>query len=82
MKEQRLSQTIDPILMPLLQTRDDGEAQRLLEALVADHIVPVSKEIIYHKLQSHTGGHNHPDSEDVQNNVVLKLLQPTRFDRA
>jgi hypothetical protein len=74
MKEQRLSQTLDPILIPLFQTRDEAESQCLLERLVADHIVPISQEIIDHKLRMHSVGENHSDSEDVQSNVVMKLL--------
>jgi RNA polymerase sigma factor (sigma-70 family) len=74
MKEQRLNQTVDSILIPLLQTRDESESQGLLEHLIADHILPVSKEIIFHKLRAHITGQNQQDSEDVQNNVVLKLL--------
>jgi RNA polymerase sigma factor (sigma-70 family) len=78
MKEQSLNQTVDSILLPLLQTRDEAESQRLLEHLIADHILPVSKEIIYHKLRPHTDGQKQQDSEDVQNNVVLKLLSTLR----
>ena len=78
MKEQGLTQTIDSILVPLLQTRDEAESQRLLEQLIADHILPVSKEIIDHKLRAHSAGRDQQDSEDVQNNVVLKLLSILR----
>jgi RNA polymerase sigma factor (sigma-70 family) len=78
MKEQRLNQTVDSLLVPLLRTRDEAESQRLLEHLVADHILPVSKEIIYHKLGAHFSGRDQQDSEDVQNNVVLKLLSTLR----
>ena len=78
MKEPRLNQTVDSILIPLLQTRDEAESQCLLEHLIAEHILPVSKEIIYHKLRAHTAGQNQQDSEDVQNNVVLKLLSTLR----
>jgi RNA polymerase sigma factor (sigma-70 family) len=78
MKEQRLNQTVDSILIPFLQARDEAESQRLLGHLIAEHILPVSKEIIYHKLRTHTAGQNQQDSEDVQNNVVLKLLSTLR----
>src|SRR5689334_16129900 len=78
MKEQRSDQTVDTILVPLFETRDEAESQRLLEHLLADHILPVSKEIIHHKLRAHTAGRDQQDSEDVQNNVVLKLLSTLR----
>ena len=78
MKEQRLNKTVDSLLAPLLVTRDETESQRLLDHLIADHILPVSKEIIYHKLGAHFSGHDLQDSEDVQNNVVLKLLSTLR----
>ena len=78
MKEQSLNQTVDAILIPLLQTRDEAEMQRLLEHLIAAHILPVSKEIIYHKLRGHGAGPDQQDSEDVQNNVVVKLLSILR----
>src|SRR5215211_7922377 len=78
MKEQRLNQTVDSILIPLFETRDEAESQRLLEQLIADLILPVSKEIIYHKLRTHTGRQNQQDSKDVQNNVILKLLSTLR----
>jgi len=78
MKEQRLNHTVDSLLVPLLQTRDEAESQRLLEHLISDHVLPLSKEIIYHKLGAHVAGHDQQDSEDVQNNVVLKLLSVLR----
>lgn len=78
MKEQRLNHTVDSVLVPLMRARDEAESQRLLEHLVADHILPVSKEIIYHKLRTHSGGQNQQDSEDLQNNIVLKLLSTLR----
>jgi len=65
---------MDAVLLPLLQARDENESQRLLEHLVAAHVLPVSKEIIYHKLRTHSGGQNQQDGEDLQNNIVLKLL--------
>lgn len=78
MKEERLSQPVDSILIPLLRARDEAESQRLLEHLIADHILPVSKEIIDHKLRARAAGQHQQDSEDVQNNVVLKLLSTLR----
>jgi hypothetical protein len=78
MNEQSLNQTVDAILIPLLQTRDEAESERLLEHLIADHILPVSQEIIQHKLRAHSGGQDGQDSDDVQNNVVLNLLSTLR----
>lgn len=78
MKEQRLNQTVDSLLAPLMLTRDETESQRLLEHLIANHVLPVSKEIIYHKLGAHFSGRDVQDSDDVQNNVVLKLLSALR----
>jgi RNA polymerase sigma factor (sigma-70 family) len=74
MKEQLSHQSVDPILLPILQTEDEVESQHLLENLVASHINPIIKEIIHHKLRLHTGGGNQQDGEDVQGNAVLKLL--------
>jgi RNA polymerase sigma factor (sigma-70 family) len=78
MKEQLSHQSVDPILLPILQTEDEVESQQVLEKLVSSHINPIIKEIIHHKLRLHTGGGNQQDGEDVQGNTVLKLLSCLR----
>ncbi len=78
MKEERSNQPVDSLLIPFLQARDEAESQQVLEQLLANHILPVSKEIIYHKLRARTLGQDEQDSDDVQNNVVLKLLSMLR----
>jgi RNA polymerase sigma factor (sigma-70 family) len=78
MKEERFSQTVDAILLPLLRAQDEAESQRVLEHLIADHILPVSQEIIAHKLRGRAAWQDQQDSQDVQNNVVLNLLSTLR----
>lgn len=73
---------IDELLRPFLLAGDEREETATLATLFAEHIAPVVRHILSHKLQFYTRYGvrqvNHPDVEEVYNDVQMHLLRRLR----
>ncbi|MCI0390421.1 MAG: hypothetical protein MOB07_16850 [Acidobacteria bacterium] len=86
MKKQVATQTIDLLLLPLMQTSDESELQNVCSRLVSEHAEPIIKKIINYKLQVY-GSHTSvvslgQDAEDISSEVLVELLTRLRDFKA
>ena len=72
------SQT-DPLLLPFLRATDEREEEIILASLIAEHVEPLVKQIIKHKLQFYVGSSaGDVGIEDVFFETRLNLLKRLR----
>ena len=65
----------DEILHPFLMARHSGQSQLELMNLLYEHAEPRMRGIIYYRLRSHFGDHEHlPDLEDLCSEAKTRLL--------
>lgn len=73
---------IDSLLLPFLMTTDEKEEEIILASLISEHVEPIVKQILRHKLQFYYGRSDgkikNPDAEEVLNEVQLHLLKRLR----
>lgn len=78
------SQRIDPLLSPFLEATEEAEGEPLMR-LFAEHLNPVIKRALFHKLRPHErrterlGGQ---DMEEIHHEVQLNLLKRLRAMKA
>jgi RNA polymerase sigma factor (sigma-70 family) len=86
MKRQVAAQTIDPLLLPLMQTSGESELQNVCSQLISEHAEPIIKKIVSYKLHvygSHTATVSlGQDAEDICGEVLVELLARLRDFKA
>jgi RNA polymerase sigma factor (sigma-70 family) len=72
----------DTLLLPFLLATDEKEEELVLSRLINEHVEPIVKQILRHKLQFYFDPRErktrHPDVEEVFNEVQLHLLKRLR----
>src|SRR5437667_11085637 len=80
------SRELDVLLQAFLREPVEAESNRLLERLLCEHAQPLVKQIIRARLHLYPRYANDPrelqDSEDLSNEVTLKLLKRLRECKA
>jgi RNA polymerase sigma factor (sigma-70 family) len=73
---------IDSLLLPFLLATDEREEEIILAGLISEHVEPIVKQILRHKLQFYyrrdDGRIRNPDAEEVFNEIQLHLLKRLR----
>jgi hypothetical protein len=71
---------LDPCLRPLVDAADDGGAEQVLDALLAERVRPWVLEVIGYKLSSRAGGgqREQSDVQDICSEVCVRVLQRLR----
>jgi RNA polymerase sigma factor (sigma-70 family) len=76
---------VDEVLLPLLRVSNDSELQGVLAQIVSEHVTPVIRNIISHKLRlsKHAAkGSGDSDAEDIYHDVLVQLLSRLKDFRA
>ncbi|HEV7396689.1 MAG TPA: hypothetical protein VGN86_09295 [Pyrinomonadaceae bacterium] len=78
-KSQTETSPIDVLLQPFLEANTPEEEEERLTHLINEHINPLVKQILRHKLQIYVNhrkeNYRNPDLEEVQQEVQLQLLK-------
>ncbi|HWT01421.1 MAG TPA: hypothetical protein VN256_14325 [Pyrinomonadaceae bacterium] len=76
----------DELLHPFLLACDEGGEEAALAALFAEHVAPLARRILGHKLQFYARrggrGFDYPEVEDVYQDVYTRLLRRLRALKA
>jgi RNA polymerase sigma factor (sigma-70 family) len=67
----------DSVLRALIEATNELEEKRLRDELLLEHAAPVIRQTLRHRLRLHGGSSNHPsaDTEDLFNDVVVRLIE-------
>jgi DNA-directed RNA polymerase specialized sigma24 family protein len=78
MNEVYTEASIDPILLPFLQEKDEERSHRLLCQLIADHAEPVIGDVIKHKLRTFVPASRRArrpeDTEDIHSESLVQVM--------
>lgn len=81
-KGQAASRAVDVLLLPFLEAETPEEEESILLRLLDEHVNPVVAQILWHKLQWHTGrregDHRGQEVEEAQKEIQLHLLERLR----